>query len=1239
MDYYFKDYNYPTKIKFIYHISDIHINLQAKHEEYKTVFKNLYEFLKKDIENKNNKENVVIITGDILHSKTELLPECIELTRNFFIKLANIMPVIFIAGNHDMNINNKNRLDALTPIYNGIPSDKEVYYLEKSGVHKFSNIFFCVTSIRDYKILDPKTIHNPNNCTLIALYHGRVNGAELFNNMKTDGEINKDTNKTITINTFDGYDYGLFGDIHKHQYLNQSKTMAYAGSLIQQNHGESLGGHGVIKWNLARKTSKFYNIPNEYGYITLQINNSKLDEIEYVKPIKGNLNNNNASHNILYKPDKFPKNIHLRLYLNKTPNSVVQEVISKLKQHHKVIEISYQDITEQNTDNYEANIAQNITQPDYQNKLIEEYLKSQTDCSKEIIEVVKKINIASNETLDKSIHTHSGQWKLIRLEFSNLYSFGEKNVIDFSNINGIVGIIAPNHMGKSALIDIILYTLYDKFPRKGTLKDIINNRKTNFYTRITFQIGDWYYVIEKSGFRTQNDRTTSRSKFYKMHKNNKKMVEILDEDSIIKTKNSVLKYIGNYDDIIQTNISLQHNSCIFIDSENTKRRKELERILKIDFIDELTKRASSNLTEKKAILKHLEKKCPTDLIVETKSNIKELTKNIARLDNEIKVCGKKINEQENQIKDINSAIIPDIDSNIQQLQNEFTNLNVDELSEEINEKELEIEKLKNNIASYNEELLNPTNLESLYQSKIIENQKFKETREVEIKKYDLKLEKLYKKLKTINDNKDNRTIKKELDKITKEYKTLTSDKKKLQTQITKLKNTNKTIPTLEQLKDTEKNIRKQLKILHLDTIPQDMMKFKNTYDIKNTETQLTNTKEKVIKPKTSAKNQINYVNKLLDIHKTYSVYNYIDNYSNDIQEQQSKKGELNQKLNELSEQQILLNKKEQDLLTLQLKVNKFNEQITIKHTLLNSTTQTKKNIEFNNKLNLQIKKTKDEKDNFINAKNNNSYDKFIIDYNIYKNILLAISELDKLKLNYEGVMKNITSINKLLKQSEQNNKNIELLEDKETEVYDLKEQLGLLQQQLNENQSKFVANNTNLNNLKQDVKTMKNIEKELNIFNIYSMALKQLPYMIIKKVKPILEKKINDLLSVVTDFMVKIEIESTKIEIYLDRPIYNGKLILLNNASGFERFISSLAIRLALLDISLLPKPNFIAIDEGWAAFDNKNIHNVKNIFDFLASKFDFILSISHIQSIREHCEHQINLEKDSDGYSKIKVG
>jgi DNA repair exonuclease SbcCD ATPase subunit len=169
-----------------------------------------------------------------------------------------------------------------------------------------------------------------------------------------------------------------------------------------------------------------------------------------------------------------------------------------------------------------------------------------------------------------------------------------------------------------------------------------------------------------------------------------------------------------------------------------------------------------------------------------------------------------------------------------------------------------------------------------------------------------------------------------------------------------------------------------------------------------------------------------------------------------------------------------------------------------------------------------------------------------------------------------------------------------------------------------------------------ELDTLQNIEKELDVWSAYLDALKMLPYTIIAQVVPLLEQKVNAFLSNVADFMIKISVENGKIELYIDRPVYNGKYILLGNASGFERFISSLAIRLALMEISQLPKPNFIAIDEGWTSFDFNNIHNVGEIFEYLSSRFDIVINISHLQSIREHCTYHINLVKDRDGYSCV---
>ena len=86
-----------------------------------------------------------------------------------------------------------------------------------------------------------------------------------------------------------------------------------------------------------------------------------------------------------------------------------------------------------------------------------------------------------------------------------------------------------------------------------------------------------------------------------------------------------------------------------------------------------------------------------------------------------------------------------------------------------------------------------------------------------------------------------------------------------------------------------------------------------------------------------------------------------------------------------------------------------------------------------------------------------------------------------------------------------------------------------------------------------------------------------------------------------------------------------------------ERFIISLAFRTALNDITSLPKPNFLAIDEGFGVLDSENLSNLGKLFNFLKTQYDYLLCISHIDSMKDLVDSQINIEK-VNGYSVINV-
>jgi len=84
-----------------------------------------------------------------------------------------------------------------------------------------------------------------------------------------------------------------------------------------------------------------------------------------------------------------------------------------------------------------------------------------------------------------------------------------------------------------------------------------------------------------------------------------------------------------------------------------------------------------------------------------------------------------------------------------------------------------------------------------------------------------------------------------------------------------------------------------------------------------------------------------------------------------------------------------------------------------------------------------------------------------------------------------------------------------------------------------------------------------------------------------------------------------------------------------------EKFLTGLALRVALINISNLPKCNFIAIDEGWATMDAENISSVSALFSILKEHFEFIWIISHLDSMRDFVNIRLEIVKEN-GFSKI---
>lgn len=110
----------------IVQISDVHIRNFKRHKEYNDVFEKVYSWVAKNSDDKT----LIVLTGDIVHSKLDITPELVQMTQQFLNNLASICPTLLIPGNHDLSLRNTDRLDSLTPIVDALDLENLEYVKE-----------------------------------------------------------------------------------------------------------------------------------------------------------------------------------------------------------------------------------------------------------------------------------------------------------------------------------------------------------------------------------------------------------------------------------------------------------------------------------------------------------------------------------------------------------------------------------------------------------------------------------------------------------------------------------------------------------------------------------------------------------------------------------------------------------------------------------------------------------------------------------------------------------------------------------------------------------------------------------------------------------------------------------------------------------------------------------------------------------------------------------------------------
>ena len=179
-------------------------------------------------------------------------------------------------------------------------------------------------------------------------------------------------------------------------------------------------------------------------------------------------------------------------------------------------------------------------------------------------------------------------------------------------------------------------------------------------------------------------------------------------------------------------------------------------------------------------------------------------------------------------------------------------------------------------------------------------------------------------------------------------------------------------------------------------------------------------------------------------------------------------------------------------------------------------------------------------------------------------------------------------------------------------------------------------------------KMIESYEREEHIYNIIveewklhelfinCVSRKGLPAQLMKEMLPSLNKEVKEILSGVVDFTIDIEIQDDDLEVYLNYGADQRRII--ECASGMEKMISSMAIRVGLINISNLPKSNIFIIDEGFGALDETNIESCVRLLESFKKFFKTILIISHVDAIKDVVDDTLNIESDGkDSYVRFE--
>ena len=847
-------------------------------------------------------------------------------------------------------------------------------------------------------------------------------------------------------------------------------VVVYSGSMIQQNHGEKPFGHGYVLWDLKDRKHTHKEVHNDYGYYTIEVRDGKC----------------------VSDLSKLPKKARLRVKVYNTTATETKEIIAEIRKQTSISDLNVtrcDAISEaKKFDRDNKFDFGDISLVQVQNDLIEDYLRRNFVVDDDQVKTALDINKEINDKLVVKEVLRNCIWKPKKFEFGNMFSYGDGNVIDFSNMKSVMGLFASNASGKSSVMSALSFCLFDKCDRAFKAAHVLNTQTDSFYCKLNFEIGGVNYYIERTASTKKNGDVTVVVDFWKLDEDGQTIS--LNGEQRSGTNAVIRDHVGSYEDFVLTTLSLQNNNAIFIDKSQSERKDLLAQFMGIDTFDQLHTTASEDIKEINALLKRFNREDFDETLSEVETKLEEINKKYEEQDSKTNIAllqQKKLNKK---LADKNS---------------QFKNCSFDESSVDIDELEFN----KTNLAERLETAKDNRDAESLRKKSLINSKKEKN------------------KLLSELDGVEEKYV--EVLKIRKDVTVVEKDLAVLRTSVN---------AKLDKLK-------------HYDCHEYDPeCKFCIT-NSKNLIESAEQTKTELDKDKAAADELVKQKTELTDVLEKQS----------DIDSKYETLGTLKNEVNQLAYE---INEADSKVLALSSMIESLDKDIVINNKNIESYHECKDIIEFNKQLQNEV----DEIQNKLVSVNS-----------------IANEETEKLQSLFGEV---------------------KIVEKEHEDVL-------------------------------ASIEEAKGYERKKRGYELYLDAVKRdgISYELISKTIPSIESEVNNILSQIVDFGMNLEMDGKHI---YSKITYEDRHWPLEMCSGMERFISSIAMRVALINVSSLPRSNFLVIDEGWGTLDGDNISSVFNLFTYLKGQFEFIVVISHLDVMRDMVDEIVEIQKEGS-FSKIKYG